>query len=651
MNRVNAREAFHWGVDAFHLGYFGKALQSFEEGLRLAPDDALIKSWLARTYFRLGFEDTAVSLWKDIVASGKGTPLLEYIIQVVESRAGLGRELYSPELFVVNHVLDSSQPDNRHFLRPSSICTLPDGRFFIIAYGSNEVLSLNANSFILSRFYGGGLNSIDHPFDMVAAGGSYFISEFEGNVISKFDRTFARIVSFGGKGIADGKLLGPQYLAVDDDGYLYVTDWGNRRVSKFDTDGKFVLSFGGKSAGYPFSRFEPTGIAASGGRIYVSEQHGKQVVVFDKNGNYLDALGAGTLKSPEGLEFYDSRTLLVSDGARIMSLSLDDERWKVFCEIPAAKRLAGLSLSPNNDVLVADFDANKIFMVAEASTLYTGFFVQVDRVDSRQFPQITMDLSVEDFRGRPVVGLTPQNLFITEGGRPVRDTEVLLKSTAPDPLTVILVVEDSPDMDRFDKELSLCIENVMGVLGRKARVKIVFARDKAALEADAGAYDPARIQRLVERKGTAAWKLDEGLRTAVAEAAPDRGRKAVVFLTTGAVRDSSFGFYSLQEVARALRNNRVRFYPVYLGTVNKNKEIEYIRSESGGKSYIYFDPEGLRYLLDDISRAENPAYVVRYTSTTNSDFGRTFIPLEVQALLYQKSGRDESGYFAPLVSK
>jgi DNA-binding beta-propeller fold protein YncE len=651
INRVNALDEFHWGVNAFHQGYTGKALQSFEEALRLAPDETQIKSWLARAYFRLGLEDTALSLWKDIVRSGKGTPLLEYIIHVVETRSGLGKELAVPDLYVVNYALDANAPGSRLFKRPSAVLALPDGNYFVVAYGSNEVLSLNANSLVLSRFLGG-TEPLNHPFGMAAAGGQYFLSEFEGNVVTKFDRNFVKLKSFGGKGTGEGKLLGPQFLAVDESGYLYVTDWGNRRVSKFDLDGNYVLSFGTNSPAYPYQKFEPTGIAAGGGRVYVSDQFMKMVMVFDANGNYLDGLGEGTLESPEGLLLYDPNTLLVADGARIMGLSLKEEAWKVWSDVSAqAKRLLSLALTPNNDVLAADFDANKVFFIADASSLYTGFFVQVDRVDSSRFPEVMVDLSVEDTLGRPIVGLASQNLFVTEANRPVKDVQVVRKNTEPDPLSVVLVVEDSPALDKYDRELELCIENVMGVLPKSARVKIVFARQEATLEADAGTYDPAAIEALVRKKGDRAWKLDAGLKTAVAELSPDRGRRAVIFLTSGAITDSAFGYYSLQECARALRNNRVRFYPVYLGALKKSPELEYILGEAGGTSYIYFDPDGLRQLLSDLTKADNPTYVVRYTSTSLSDFGRRYIPLEVQVLMYKKSGRDESGYYAPLVGK
>lgn len=648
MDRVNAQDEFHWGVNAFHLGYTAKALQSFEEGLRLDPDDVRIKNWLARAYFRLGLEDTALSLWKDIVTSGKGTPLLEYIIHVVEARNGLGRELAAPDMHVVNFVLDANATSSRLFQRPSAVHAMPDGNFFIVAYGSNEVLSLNANSIVLSRFFGG-LESLNHPFDMTSSDGVYFMSEFEGNVVSKFDRNFVRLKSFGGTGIAEGRLLGPQYLALDGKGFLYVTDWGNRRAIKFDLDGNYILSFGKSAAAYPWERFEPTGIEVGDGRVYVADQYKKMIMVFDTSGNYLDAMGEGTLRSPEGLLFYDPDTLLVADGTRVMSVSLKHQAWRVWSDVSAqAKRLCSLTLTPNRDVLAADFDANKVFFISEASSLYTGFFVQADRIDASRFPEVTIDLSVEDVLGRTIVGLTPQNLFVTEGNRPVKKTEVLRRNTAPDPLSVVLLVEDSPELDAFDKEVDLCIENVMGVLPKNAGVKIMFARRDAVLEAGAGGYDPAKIEALVARKGDPAWKLDAGVKSAVTELSVDRGRRAVIYITSGAIRDSSFGYYSLQETARSLRNNRVRFYPVYVGTIKKNQELEYILGEAGGTSYLYFDPDGLKKLLADVTGAEHPAYIVRYASPSDADFGRRFIPLEVQVLFYKKSGRDESGYFAPL---
>ncbi|HEQ72233.1 MAG TPA: VWA domain-containing protein, partial [Spirochaetia bacterium] len=259
-----------------------------------------------------------------------------------------------------------------------------------------------------------------------------------------------------------------------------------------------------------------------------------------------------------------------------------------------------------------------------------------------------MELTVEDVLGTPVVGLSARNLFITEGAVPVKEVSVVLPGSAPRPLSVVILVEDSPELDSFDKELSLAIENIMGVLGPGTRITIVFAREEATVEAEFGQFDRERIQKLIQRRGDPTWKLDRGVRTAVTELLPERGRKAIVFLGSGTVRDTAFGLYSLQEVTAYCRNNGVKFYPVYLGASQKNQEIEYIMRETGGKSYLYFDPEGLKTLYREIAAAKSSTYVVRYTSPSQSDFGLTYIPLEVQVLHYKRSGRDESGYFGPL---
>ena len=62
--------------------------------------------------------------------------------------------------------------------------------------------------------------------------------------------------AFGSEGPLAERLLGPQYLAADDRGFIYVSDWGNQRVAKYDPQGNYVLSFEGLSG--------PSGIAVDG---------------------------------------------------------------------------------------------------------------------------------------------------------------------------------------------------------------------------------------------------------------------------------------------------------------------------------------------------------------------------------------------------
>ena len=40
-------------------------------------------------------------------------------------------------------------------------------------------------------------------------------------------------------------------------------------------------------------------------------------------------------------------------------------------------------------------------------------------------------------------------------------------------------------------------------------------------------------------------------------------------------------------------------------------------------------------------------YTLEYNSLVDGDFGRLYIPFQTEVILYNRSGREKSGYFAP----
>jgi len=104
----------------------------------------------------------------------------------------------------------------------------------------------------------------------------------------------------------------------------------------------------------------------------------------------------------------------------------------------------------------------------------------------------------------------------------------------------------------------------------------------------------------------------------------------------------------LNESLAYMRNNGIVFYPIYVTPEGSSRELEYLARETGGKSYRYSDPKGLLSLWEDLSRQKEGLYVLKYTSGEDTDFGRRYIPVEVEARLIQRSGKDEMGYFGPL---
>ena len=283
------------GVQAFHRGFYNDAWVSLEKAISYQPKNSLAQIWLGRAQWKAGYEQEALRTWQQLLDSGAGGALVRDWIGILNFRRGLGRDLSGKTTWVVSAQLDGMLKGGYQFRRPTSIKPRANGSFWVVAFGSNEVLRFDPNFRLLDSFRGG-LEGFDRPYDVVEAeDGSFFVSEYGANRIAKCNARGEKVSTFGRTGRADGLLLGPQYMTLDSRGYLWVTDWGNSRVVRFATDGSFVQSIPGING--------PTGIAAYEDRLYVSEKAGKRILVYDLNGNPLTTLGEGTLDQPEGITF------------------------------------------------------------------------------------------------------------------------------------------------------------------------------------------------------------------------------------------------------------------------------------------------------------------------------------------------------------
>ena len=52
--------------------------------------------------------------------------------------------------------------------------------------------------------------------------------------------------------------------------------------------------------------------------------------------------------------------------------------------------------------------------------------------------------------------------------------------------------------------------------------------------------------------------------------------------------------------------------------------------------------------MSDIIDIPSGVYVLSYESSLPTDFGQKYLPVELEAFIMNRSGRDETGYFAPL---
>lgn len=639
---VRAEEEFRWGVIAYNSGFFNKAILSFEKSLSIKKSNLLTRTWLGRAYYRSGYVEQALNIWKDILKNGPGNSLLQQKVENIIYRRGLGKELTPEDVrYVISNKIDAAQCGYYPFKKPGGVYSDKKGIQYVTCFGSNEILKIDVNNKIIGILRGG-VEGYDHPFDVVKSGNILYVTEYEGNRIAKCKLNGEKIKTFGKTGTGDGELLGPEYITLDNKGYLYVSDWGNGRVNKYDLGGQFILSFSSGLSG-------PTGVAVNGNEIFVADSINRDISVFDLSGNLLKKFGKGYLTDPEGLFTLNADEMLINDGKRVLKYNLSRETFSVLGDTESyASKLSGISVNPNGDIFVSDFNGDKVFVLTDMSSLYNSFSVNIYRVNARNFPNITMDISVAQKDGKPVIGLTQDNFYIKESDRKVDDLFLLKTNTDEQPISVALLIEGSKAMASLTGSLEKAVQNIFSGLGQKGKMEIISAGREPSIETKMGTTRLKLLEAAKNIKGANDWSFDRALRIAAADLIPREGRKSIVYIGKGLLNHLSFKSYSLIQLADYLKNNSIDFYTVSLENIRPADELVFLTEQTGGRGYFLNSPEGITRIANDIEGKIMPIYTLSFISHSESDFGRKYIKLSSEITVQKKSGRDDSGYYAPL---
>jgi DNA-binding beta-propeller fold protein YncE len=653
----HAREEFRIGVQAYNRFAFNEAILSFERALSFRPGEPLLLDWLGRAYYRSGLEEAAIREW--LFSSGEYEPtsaegmLLNSRIETVQNMRSLLPVADDGIRYVESGRYPGQADKQTLYRQPTAVLPLNDGSVWIVAYGSNELIRIDVNGVVRQR-QRGPINGFDRPYDLVRGlDGRLYVSEYRGNRVSILNSNGDWQSYIGKKGRGDGEFVGPQNLAVDDNGYLYVVDYGNRRISKFDPDGNFILSFGKKPGGLPSLEsagfqglLSPVGIAARGDRIYVADNTSNQIYTFDSNGAYLTTLVKGGLFSPESLRFLSDGRLLVADTNRVLMIDVDSAVVRELGTAGNAKvRLVGADMDSNGNILVANFQAGDVSIMTRLDDMASGLFVQIDRVVAGVFPSVTVEISVQDRLRRPVVGLDARNFTISENGRPVLNQQFLGAGYRSQNTDISILVERSANTIGRRDDLGVAIRDISAAAGRL--VSLVSASEQPIKEQVEGGILPSAVIGN-SASYTARWRFDLGLRLAATDLLPGEKKRAVVFVGTGKLGDLAFEQYGLSELAAYLANNGIVFYAVIIDGSQADGAFEYLCNQTGGQVLPLYRREGIQPVIRSLVSKPSGTYILSYQSSLPTDSGNTYLPVETEVYLMERSGRDKSGYFPPM---
>jgi DNA-binding beta-propeller fold protein YncE len=309
-------------------------------------------------------------------------------------------------------------------------------------------------------------------------------------------------------------------------------------------------------------------------------------------------------------------------------------------------RITGADMDGNGNILATNFQGGEVSVLTRMDDMASGLFVQIQRVSAENFPQVTVEIQVQDRLRRPIVGLDAVNFLLSEEGVAA---PAQIFYTPPDRLPnadISILLERSPAMLPFRKDLVNAVNDIQGGLSDGSRIVSLISAGiqpvqerteslRNAVRGNGASYDPR-------------WRFDMGLRLAATGLLSGAKKRAVVFISSGEMGELAFEQYSLSELAAYLSNNGIIFDAVLLGNRPAPEELRYLCAETGGRILPLYRPEGIREMIQSIAVKPNGIYIIGYQSRLPSDFGRAYLPVETEVYLMERSGRDRTGYFPPL---
>ena len=641
-DRGFAEERFRRGVQAFYRGAFNDAVLQFEDALTYMPEESRILEWLGKAYYRAGMEDAALQEWNYAAQNGYGGQLLQNIIEIVSVRRIFTGDYGEDGRFVESGSFPAIEGEVMHYSQPVAILPNKDGSFWVSAYGSNELIRVNVNGVVVER-KSGPLNGFDRPFDLLRLkNGNIAVSEFAGDRLSLITADGNYIKSFGSKGRGDGQLLGPQYMAQDSNGNIFVTDYGNRRVAVFSEDGEFLFNFG--------SFKSPTGIAVYGDSVYIVDSYYGCIYDYDLSGNYEGIFVPDeTFEKPEAMRLYKDG-LLVCDGSKLYSVSIETGAPVLVADTGnGPSHITCAEEDANGNIIAADFKANELYVLARMPELIGGLYVEISRVNADKFPNISIDVRVENRRRQPIVGLNDINFFITEDKYAVTGQTLTGSADLNENCDITVIIDRSTRMKVHEADVQYAVREIAAAMGGKGTMRIVSSGYIPTSEIMAKPNEMLNFSmKQIKTEYSDTCSTDLAIRLAANDLVNGEHKRAVVFITDGSVTNGAFSNYTLSDLSAYLNNNGISFALVSTVQQSASVEMNYITENTGGGSYYLYRSEGISCIVEDLLSIPTGIYTLSYTSGMATDFGRSYLPVELEVYLLNRSGRAETGYFAPL---
>ena len=246
--------------------------------------------------------------------------------------------------------------------------------------------------------------------------------------------------------------------------------------------------------------------------------------------------------------------------------------------------------------------------------------ITITQVDTSQFPQVTLYVSVTDANSQPL-GIDPGRISIAENGKAIPLDQITGISEIG-PLTTMLVMDVSGSMNgegKLDAAKSAAVSFIEQMRPVDQVGLMVFSTEITTLEPVTTNHQQV-IETINGITAVGDTALYDALAQAAAELEPVSGRKAIIALTDGL---DNFSANTPETLLESIGPGGLSISTVGLGnpedTTNGMKGLDeaalrYIAENAGGAYGYANDQESLQNLYTGYAVALQSEYVLTYTS-------------------------------------
>ncbi len=641
-------DEFQRGVRAYHDSEFEQAINYFIKALGYNNNNHLARLFLGDSYRKAGYEKNAIFAWNTLLSLGYEDKSLKTKISYLYSKIGMLSDININKTYLIRDDINGYSDDKNPplFLKPSQICVDKNNHYFISAFSSGYVAELNSNLSVVKNHFPL-TKKLKKPFGIAVDNDGYlYVSDFEADEVIVMDRIGQVKKTIGFKGIGEGGLLGPEYLIFDDDDNLYVADSGNHRINKYKKNGDILFSFGNKDNSDGKLK-QPAGIFYSDNKIYVCDKEAGKINIYDKSGNFINSFGEDKLNSPYSLLKDNYGRFLILCEKNLWAYEEENDLWYII-DAPGNRLKKGISMAIDKDdnILITDFNTSRLIVLAKERTRYTNLNVNIERIFTRKFPDVYINLTVENEDFSIPQGINETNITIFENGKQVSLVSTSNTKQRDINTDIIVVYDKNQNMLKYQKDFRIIMDEWIKNKNQDTKFSFVSIKEEeGVLEND---FNSTRLQMLdsIDDKNMYLYTdKGAGIKFGIYHFLNRFSKKALILVTNSDETGNDFERFKLENCVALARNNNIPVYIVSFADGGMTETYQYIAKKTGGSYYRVYKQSDLRDLINKIEESKGREIVVSYKSEALSRFGEEPIVVSLEVKYSGMNGVTKSVYY------